>query len=231
VSFEIHRGDFVAVVGPNGSGKTTLLRAMLGLLAPLNGRGRVRRAPAAFGYVPQRARLDPVFPLRTADVVRMGRYRQVGPVRRFRAADDAAVATALRQLGIEDLAARPYRDLSGGQQQRTLLARALAGEPDALVLDEPTNGMDLAAEAAIVATVARLAAAGRTVVFVTHQIGLLADVATRFLLLGDRGQMLVGDRATVLTSAALSAFYGAPIEVERVAGRTIVSAMTGAAGA
>lgn len=223
LTFSIRRGAFVGVVGPNGSGKTTLLRALLGLLRPQAGAitfagGRRPR----LGYVPQKNRLDPVFPLRVRDVVMMGRYPEIGPLRRPRAADRAAVAAACEQAGVLPLQDRLYRDLSGGQQQRALIARALAGDPALLVLDEPTNGMDLAAEAAIVDLVRRLnVEGGRTVLFVTHLLNVVTDAATDLLLV-HRGKVRIGPRDAMLDPAALTALYGVPIEVFQAGGRRLV---------
>ena len=130
VNLGIARGEIVTVIGPNGSGKTTLLRTILGALTPA--RGEVRRAPGmTIGYVPQKLALDPTLPMR------VGRFLSL-PRRRSRNRIDAALAEA----GLPDLSDRPLDALSGGQLQRVLLARALMAEPDLLILDEPTTGLD-----------------------------------------------------------------------------------------
>ncbi len=233
VSFAIRRGTFTGIVGPNGSGKSTLLRAALALDAPL--RGSVERPPGAslrIGYVPQRARIDPIFPLRVRDLVAMGRYPHAGALRRAGPRDVAVIDDACRRVGIERLADRPFRDLSGGQQQRTLIARALATEPDLLVLDEPTNGMDLASEHSICEVIESLhRECGTAVLFVTHLLHLVADAASELVLLapvrdggaGEPSRFVRGGRDEILTGSALSAIYGMPIEVHRIAGRTIVA--------
>ncbi len=142
LSFEIREGDYLGLVGPNGAGKTTVLRALLRIHPPLT--GTVRVAPSVrFGYVPQRDQLNLSYPLSVADVVRMGR-----PPRSTRAArreDREAADRALEQVGLSALAGRRLTNLSGGEKQRMLLARALVSDPTVLVLDEPTNGMDLGA--------------------------------------------------------------------------------------
>jgi len=136
-------GAFLGVVGPNGSGKTTFVRTMLGLLPPVAGEVRYPRGGRpAFGYVPQKGDIDLSFPLTAAEIVLMGRYPRIGRGCRPRAADRAAALRALGEVGVRDLAARAFHELSGGQRQRVLLARALAGEPEVLVLDEPTVGLD-----------------------------------------------------------------------------------------
>src|SRR3954464_8827232 len=142
ISFDIPEGDFLGLVGPNGAGKTTILRALLGSLTPLS--GTVSRATTLrFGYVPQRDQVDYNFPLKVLDVVMMGRYDRIGLGRRPTQDDRDRACAAPEHVGIINLAENPLGALSGGQKQRALIARALVGEPNVLVLDEPTNGMDL----------------------------------------------------------------------------------------
>jgi ABC-type Mn2+/Zn2+ transport system ATPase subunit len=147
VSFTVAPGSFTALIGPNGAGKSTLLRILLGLLEPERGSVEIfgepaggRRTDAAggarpIGYVPQRVKLPAGFPLTVAEVTLMGRYGRLGLLRRPGAADRARAAEALAQVGMAELAGRRFSDLSGGQQQRALIARALAGEPNLLLLD------------------------------------------------------------------------------------------------
>ena len=134
LTFDIPPGDFLGLVGPNGAGKTTILRAILGSLTPMS--GTVTIAPALrFGYVPQRDSVDYNFPLKVTDVVMMGRYDRIGVGRRPTRNDRRLALDALEHVGIADLAERQLSALSGGQKQRTLIARALVGEPNILVLD------------------------------------------------------------------------------------------------
>jgi zinc transport system ATP-binding protein len=177
VSFTIARGDFVGMVGPNGGGKTTLLRLILGLLAPARGTVRVFGRPPVearrrVGYMPQRAELDPQFPMRANDVVLMGRLgrRRLGW---FTRADRAQAAAALREVGMTDYARRSFANLSGGQRQRVLIARALACDPELLLLDEPTASLDPAAQDDINELLHRLNER-LTVVLVSHDVGFVA---------------------------------------------------------
>jgi ABC-type Mn2+/Zn2+ transport system ATPase subunit len=167
-------GEFVALVGSNGSGKTTLLRGLLGFLPPLA--GRVERRPGLrIGYVPQRETLDPLYPLSAWQVARIGSWRDL-PFWRFASAGERSrTRAALEACQAADLAPRRYAELSSGQRQRVLLARALASDPELLLLDEPTAGIDPEAERGILDLLGRLRET-RTVStwIVTHHVAALA---------------------------------------------------------
>ena len=235
----IHAGHFLGVIGPNGSGKTTLVRTLLGLLPPVSGRivfcapgsapGSAHTArPAArprFGYVPQRDAVDLNFPFRALEIVLMGRYGRMPRGARPARADLDAAQVALAEVGSADLADRPFQALSGGQRQRVLIARALAGEPGVLVLDEPTTGMDLPSEHAMLELVASFCRRDIAVVMVSHHLGAVADYATDLCLVAGRGHeraVAVGTREEMLTSARLSAIYGQPVTVAQVEGRSAI---------
>jgi len=209
VDLRISSGDFLAIVGPNGGGKTTLLRSLLGVLPPLAGR-RLQPAPFAVGYVPQRDQVDPIWPLTAAEVASMGRARLVGPARAPREADRAAVREALAAVGMAPLAGHRYRELSGGQRQRTLIARALAAEPQLLALDEPTSGMDPGGELDVMELVEELNRKRRlAVVVVSHRLEAVAGRASQLAYVDHRrGLFRVGSREEMLAPEALSALYG-----------------------
>jgi zinc transport system ATP-binding protein len=195
VSFHIHRGEFVALVGPNGSGKTTVLKLLLGLEQPASGRivlfggshdsGRRGGKAAAWrdrlGYVPQQPPADQSFPISVRDVVRMGLLLPSGG---YAAGGKAAALAAMEQAGIADLADRSYRALSGGQRRRVLVARALAARPDMLILDEPTANMDADSETRLFETLGQLKGT-TTVLIVTHDTGFVSMLTDRVLCLGD----------------------------------------------
>lgn len=218
VSFRVESGEILGIVGPNGCGKTTLLRTILGLLPPL--RGTVTRASGlTVSYVPQRDRLDVILPLTALEVVLMGRSARAGAFSRLGPADHEAARRALIELDVEPLAYRPYRSLSGGEQQRVLLARALVGQPDLLVLDEPTAGMDLGSEAGIVEFLRDLNCRhGVTVLVVTHLLPLVLNLATSIMLFA-RGTILHGGVDEVLQEQRLTSLYGVPVHLGAVAGR------------
>ncbi|HEY3452148.1 MAG TPA: ABC transporter ATP-binding protein [Myxococcales bacterium] len=218
-------GDRLGILGPNGAGKSTLLRTLIGLVEPLGGRIEY---PAGhrprIGYVPQSSRHDPAFPLSALEVVVMGRYPRLGLGRRPGKADRAAAQRQLELVGLGAQAGTPFRDLSGGQRQRTLVARALVGEPELLVLDEPTSEMDLAAIHDLLHLVDRLAGELKaSVLFVSHQISTAAAFASSIVLMNQRTQLFrSGPALELLTSQNLSQLYGRPIEVRREGDRTLV---------
>jgi manganese/zinc/iron transport system ATP- binding protein len=227
ISFEIPEGDFLGLVGPNGSGKTTVLRTLLDTLPPLA--GRVTRAPGLrFGYVPQRDQVDYNFPLKVVDVVLMGRYDRIGLGRRPTDRDRKQALAALDQVGIADLADRSLVNLSGGEKQRTLIARALVGEPNFLVLDEPTNGMDLVSTTQILGLVRELHEVNRlTVLMVSHALNEVVNYVERIALVVEGG-MRIGPVAEIMTERTLSEMYGIPVDVDSFNGHRIVVARRGA---
>jgi ABC-type Mn2+/Zn2+ transport system ATPase subunit len=232
VRFAVTPGDFLAVVGPNGGGKTTIVRTALGALPLLAGRRTVRRG-LRIGYVPQREHVDAIWPLRAGEVALMGRFPGLGPLRRPGEADRAAVRRAMARVGVEHLHDRPYGDLSGGQRQRTLIARALAADPELLVLDEPTNGMDPAAELATMDLLRELHHGGElSVAMVSHRLEAVANYA-RSLAFVDHAKALyrVGGLDEMLQPEALSALYGRPVHVRELEGRKLVYPANGGGAA
>lgn len=190
VDLSVHRGEVVAVLGANGSGKTTLVRGLLGLatvlagdvelLGSADGSGTTR-----IGYVPQRHTVSGSIPSTVREVVSSGRLARLGLFRWLRAADRAAVTAAIEAVDLTPWADVDIADLSGGQQRRALIARALASEPDVLIMDEPTAGVDQASQQALATAVARLVELGVTLMIVTHEVGPLAAVVTRSIVMQD----------------------------------------------
>jgi len=180
IDLEVRRGESLALVGRNGSGKSTLLAALLGTLTPLEGS---RRGSPRIGYAPQRGELDPVFPFLSEETVAMG---LVGRERSSRRERRAKVAAALAIAGLSEQAEIPFRDLSGGQRQRAMIARSLVAEPEVLILDEPTNDLDVQGQAEVLALLQRLSSDGKTLVVVSHDLELVRLVADRVGVLRDR---------------------------------------------
>lgn len=223
VDLAVAPGDFLAVVGPNGGGKTTLVRALLGALPLLAGR-LVRDGALRVGYVPQRERVDAIWPFTTGEVVLMGRVPGLGPWRRPGPADREEVRRALARVGIDYLDRRPFGELSGGQRQRALIARALAANPELLVVDEPTNGMDPAAELATMDLLRDLHQGGRlAIVMVSHRLEAVANYARALAFVDkDQGLFRVGSLDEMLRPEALGALYGRAVAVREEAGRRLV---------
>ena len=223
ITFDIPAGDFLGLVGPNGAGKTTILRAILGSLTPLQ--GTVTIAPdVRFGYVPQRDSVDYGFPLKVIDVVVMGRYDRIGLLRRPSNADRELACDALDHVGIGHLADEQLRSLSGGQKQRVLIARALVGQPNVLVLDEPTTGMDLVSTTQILGLVRELHERDNlTVLMVSHALNEVANYVDRIALVVERG-FRVGTVADIMTEDTLTQMYGIPVDVDEMHGHRIVVA-------
>jgi ABC-type Mn2+/Zn2+ transport system ATPase subunit len=223
LSIEVRTGEILGIVGPNGSGKTTLVRTLLGLLAPLGGHA-ARAAGLRVSYAPQRGRVGTIAPLTALDVVLMERSSRAGPLHRADGADREAALQVLELLGVRPLAGRLFRSLSGGEQQRVRLARALAADPDLLVLDEPTAGMDIEGEITTIEFLRELNRARQvTILIVTHALPLVLNLATSMILVGDRG-ILHGPVGDVLQEGRLSELYGIAVHVGSLAGqRTLVA--------
>ena len=194
VGLELTPGEFVALVGPNGSGKSTLVRVLVGLLAPAAGTVQLFGEPPdrlrhrwRVGYVPQRLRIAPDLPVTVEEVVATGRLPRQGWWRRARPADRAAVDHAIDSAGLADLRRRPLSELSGGQQQRVLIAKALASEPELLILDEPVAGVDAAAQRQFRDSLVHLVGEhGAAVLLVSHELGAVADDLDRVIVLKRR---------------------------------------------
>jgi zinc transport system ATP-binding protein len=179
VSFSVSRGEFTYVIGPNGGGKTTLLRLLLGLEKPDSGRISILgepppRANRRIGYLPQHQLYDPQFPITALEVVLSG--LSFAPF--SSSGHRAKAAEALDEMGLADGAGRPYAVLSGGQRQRVLIARALVGDPELLLLDEPTSNVDPAVEEALFGRLTRLRRK-LTILMVTHDTGVVPRAVER----------------------------------------------------
>ncbi|MFP4068343.1 MAG: metal ABC transporter ATP-binding protein [Spirochaetaceae bacterium] len=212
--FAIGEGDFISVIGPNGAGKTTLAKLLLGLLKPQAGRIRVYgRSPQAarseLGYVPQYARFDPAFPVTVMDVALMGRLRPgIGPYRRQ---DREAAREALAEVRTADLATRPFSALSGGQRQRVLIARALAGNPRMLILDEPTANVDAAVESRLSTLLSELNER-MTIVLITHDLGFVAESVRHVVCVNRRVRVHPTEE---VTPDMISGLYGGTVRMVR----------------
>jgi iron complex transport system ATP-binding protein len=222
VSFGVDAGEILCLLGPNGSGKSTLFKTILRLLPPLGGTVRVngdpierwprRRLARVFGYVPQ-AQLG-TFPFTVRDVVLMGRTAHLPLLATPGRRDVELAEDTLGLLGIGHLADRPYPDVSGGERQLTLIARALAQEPEILVMDEPTASLDFGNQVRVLAEIQRLARRGIAVILSTHDPDQAFLCAHRVALLHQGTLVGIGLPAEILTGSRLRAMYGVEVEIQ-----------------
>jgi zinc transport system ATP-binding protein len=190
VDLVIEEGEFVALAGPNGGGKTTLIRIALGLERPGRGDALLFGQPAhsfnarrRLGYLAQRTTLGIDAPATVREIVSAGRLPVRGLLRRFTEEDRRMVEAAILRVGLAAVAEQPVQRLSGGQQQRAYIAKALAGQPDLLVLDEPTTGVDVEAQEAFAGLLAELKSElGVTIVYVSHEFGAVESFVERIVL-------------------------------------------------
>jgi zinc transport system ATP-binding protein len=190
IDLVVERGEFVGIAGPNGGGKTTLVRVLVGLERPAAGRvelfgtspDRAHRG-SRVGYLPQRAVLGLDAPITVRELVTAGRTPMRGLLRPLAADDRRAIDEAIERVGLTASADRPLQTLSGGQRQRAFIAKALAGEPDLLILDEPTSGVDAPAQETLAALLDRLRQElGVTILYVSHEFGAIEPYVERLVV-------------------------------------------------
>jgi len=224
LDLSLQKGEVLCVLGPNGSGKSTLFRTMLGLLPALGGevtidgrsigrmeRGEIARAVA---YVPQAS--SSYFDFTLAQMVLMGRTAHLGAFASPGERDRAAAAASLERMGIAALAARPVSGVSGGERQLALIARALASEAPALVMDEPTANLDFGNQARVLSQVAQLRDAGVSILLCTHDPDHAFQVADRVLLLRGGCAITLARTQEALTAENLTRLYDVPVQVAEV---------------
>jgi ABC-type Mn2+/Zn2+ transport system ATPase subunit len=227
VCLHLHPGQFAALVGPSGAGKTTLLKLILGTLKPTRGDVRIQgvslngHTEPRVGYVPQLETVDWNFPVTVEQVVLMGRVRQSGPWPWPTANDRSRVTSVLERLSIKQLAGRHIRDLSGGQQQRVFIARALIADPELLVLDEPTTGVDMRTAESVLHMLGDLNGQGMTILLTTHDLNAAAAHVPWIVCL-NRRVVAQGTPEDVFTETVLNETYQGEMLVIRQDGMLFV---------
>jgi len=226
-SVAIRRGEFIGVLGPNGAGKTTLMRAILGLQPLSAGSLRVfgrapQRGDPEIGYLPQVRTVLPELRVRGFDFVASSVHGERWGVPSLTRDDRIMIDKTLEAAGARDLAGRPLSEMSGGERQRLLLAQALLGEPQLLLLDEPLISLDYRYQEAVIDLVRRFARERNiTVLFSAHELNQLIGTLDRVLYLGN-GHAALGTVAEVATAPVLSKLYGADIQVVHADGHIFV---------
>jgi ABC-type Mn2+/Zn2+ transport system ATPase subunit len=217
VSLDVRAGSLLAVIGPNGAGKSTLLKVIAGLLKPTAGRVSVLGGPPGaearrVAYLPQAEAVDWDFPVTVGEVVMMGRYARLGIGREPKAEDRQRVEAALETVGMAHAKSRQIGALSGGQRRRVFLARALAGEPELYLLDEPVTGVDARTQEDLMDVLEAEARAGKTVIATTHDLICAAQRFHEAALLNGR-LVAHGPAALVLDQHLLAETYGGHVLV------------------
>ncbi len=221
VNLVVEKGDFFGLVGPNGSGKSTLIKSMLGLVKPRSGLIRWLPSVPRRGYVPQRERVDPIWPMRVRDLLR-ATIHALGNGFFCNKSEHIRAERAMEMIEISHLANQTLDTLSGGEMQRVLLARALVVEPEVLLLDEPTAAMDLVASQKFLSLITHLHEVHQmTVIIVTHDLPSLVDRAHRLGII-QHGELHSGNSKDLLTSENLSRIYREPLRVSKVDGHTVI---------
>jgi zinc transport system ATP-binding protein len=222
ISLQIYQRDIVGIIGPNGAGKSTLLSVILGLVKPTTGDVRLFSKPISgdglrrVGYVPQKAQAKDInFPSTVYETVLMGRVPKAGLFHRLGKQDHQKVEEALEKLELYDLKDRRIGLLSGGQSQRVFLAKALVSDPELLILDEPTSGVDAHSRKEFYDTLGQLnQESGVTLILSSHDIGIVTSLARRVVCL-NRTLFFCGDTSEFTNSSTLAKAYDYPIDLVR----------------
>ncbi len=216
INLELEAADFLGLIGPNGGGKSTLLKVMLGLIKPDRGEIRIfgltpEAARGRVGYMPQKTMFDQSFPVKVLDVVLMGRYSRTGLFHRYGPEDRTAARRALKAVKMDDRAEREIGALSGGEQQRVFVARSLVSDPELLLLDEPTAGVDSAQQTEFYDLLSHLNhEMGIAIVLVSHDVTAISKYVSKIACLNQR---LYYHGSKEITNEDIEKAYGCPVEM------------------
>lgn len=219
IDLDLFKSDALGIIGPNGSGKTTFIRTLMGILSPLKG-SLQRKEGLKFGYVMQRQFVESLYPFKVRDIVLMGRYGLIQAPRRPGRDDLKNMDGALELTGITSFKNIPFRELSGGQKQRVLIARAMCSEPDLLILDEPTNDMDLEGEESVINLVKFIQREKHTaIVIISHLLPVVLNLCSRFLFLEGNNRHEFLSLEDLIEKDALARLYRVPVRIVSDEGR------------
>ncbi len=227
ITFSITQEDFIAILGPNGSGKTTLVKTILGIIPPIDGEVSVFGCPVKhvcphrkkIGYVPQIGTFSQGFPSTLLDVVISGLFPYKNTLAFPNSEEKMLAKEVIEKVGLLDMQDTPIGHLSGGQQKRGLLARALIGSPDVIILDEPTSGVDISSTHSLISLLIDFHEKEHIpIVVVTHDINPYYNVLTKFILIGN-GKFVVGKKEQIFNKELLKDIYGNGIEIIEQNGR------------
>ncbi|MBI2183808.1 MAG: metal ABC transporter ATP-binding protein [Thaumarchaeota archaeon] len=219
ITLSVEEKDFLGLLGPNGAGKTTLLKVVAGLIEPYTGTVKIFgedvstvKRQVRIGYVPQKVALQTQnFPTTVSEIVATGRISKGNMVKRLNEEDYRRIEEALKFVGVHELRRRMADELSGGQLQRVFIARALAGEPKILILDEPTSGVDIGSQATFHALLEKLnKEQGLTIMMTSHDIGAMSQLCTKVACINKR-LYFHGPTEDLFRGDILSKAYGYPV--------------------
>ena len=209
INLKVKGGEFWGVIGPNGGGKSTLLKTVIGLNEPVAGNYEIKEG-LSFGYVPQHENFDSLFPVSVEEMVKMGRYSKVPFGRGMKETDHKTVQDSIEKSGASNLLKKLFRELSGGEKQKVLIAKAICGEPDILVLDEPTASLDVKGEAEVMALIKNLKDEfNLTVIMVSHFADTIRKYTDNVMLVDKENEVfLTCTKEDAVCSEQLNRYFG-----------------------
>ncbi len=221
-SFKIDSEDIWGIVGPNGSGKTTLLKSIIGLINPIS--GNIKKNFKSVGYVQQKAQIDSIFTLSPLDIISFTLSSKKNPFKVFKSNYKKTAYDLLVNMGLKEESIHiSFNSLSGGQKQRVLIAKALAIEPELLVFDEPTEGMDIIGESDFFSLIKTLNKDKKIpIIIVTHSLNLISSYTNNLILFHNENKIEIGETRKLLTQSKMEEIYGKKIIVKNIDNKIIV---------
>ncbi|WP_372367310.1 metal ABC transporter ATP-binding protein [Candidatus Uabimicrobium sp. HlEnr_7] len=211
VNLTIYNGEYCSIIGTNGCGKSTLLKSMMSIIKPLS--GSIVISQTKMGYVPQNNVLDPLFPLTVFEVVKMGLYGQMGLFKHIKKKHTSAILQVIKDVQLQGKENNLFRDLSGGQRQKVLIARALISQPNCLILDEPTSGIDIPSQHEILNLIKQLhQEQDVTIIMVSHDLNIVMKYSQSVAIIHN-GVLQHGQKEEIMTTEKLTKIYNYQMQV------------------